>query len=215
LFYKVLQDYNSTILETMQPNQDGYMEYLHVGNIAIATVIVGILDLVIVMLVRTETIVKAIERVKEIIKVDYKSRAKRSNDELRLLKKHEQIARERVRKTFISFTQYGCKWTWEWATELDPKQIIGRCANCGQPVYSHYARGPAKKSERLDELTYVGLYCSGGKESECGNRAYFESKTGSIPPNEIVDRILQETIISERAKRVAKEIKKLRFQFWR
>ena len=77
------------------------MENLHIGNIAIATVIIGILDLVIVMLVRTATILKAVERIKGIIRLDYKSRAKRSDDEIRISKKHELVTKERIRNSFI------------------------------------------------------------------------------------------------------------------
>jgi len=77
------------------------MENLHIGNIAITTVIIGILDLVIVMLVRTATILKAVERIKGIIRLDYKSRAKRSDDEIRISKKHELVTKERIRNSFI------------------------------------------------------------------------------------------------------------------
>jgi hypothetical protein len=195
------------------------MDNLDFGNIAIGVSFVGVLNLLIVILVKTETILNSIERIKSIIRVDYKTRAKRSDDELRLLKKYEQIAYERIGKTFVSFTEYGCRWTWNWTADLEPKNIKGRCSECGQPVYAHFAKGPIKKSQRLDTLIYVGLYCSGGNKEVCGNnRSYFhvlESENEDLSPDEIIGKILKETITGERTKRIAKEVKKLQTQFWR
>jgi hypothetical protein len=195
------------------------MDNLDFGNIAIGVSIVGILNLLIVMLVKTETILNSIERIKSIIRVDYKTRAKRSDDELRLLKKYEQIAYERIKKTFITFTVYGCRWTWNWTTDLEPKNIKGRCCECEQPVYAHFAKGPTKKSQRLDTLIYVGLYCPSYDKEVCGNsRSYFhalESENEDLSADEIVNKILIETIVGERTKRIAKEVKKLQMQFWR
>jgi len=96
------------------------MGNLSFGNIAIATVIIGVLDLLIVVLVRTETILKAVERIKGVIRLDYKSRAKRSDDEIRISKKHELVARERVRNSFISKELWNCRWTWNWSKDLEP-----------------------------------------------------------------------------------------------
>jgi hypothetical protein len=103
------------------------MNNLTIGNVAIATVIIGVLDLIIVILVRTETILKAIERIKGIIKLDYKSRAKRSDDEIRIFKKHELVARERVRHSFLVGWEWNCKWTWTWSENLEPINIKGYC----------------------------------------------------------------------------------------
>ena len=101
------------------------MDNLDFGNIAIGVSIVGVLNLLIVILVKTETILNSIERIKSIIRVDYKTRVKRSDDELRLLKRYEQIARERIQKTFVSFSAYGCRWTWNWTADLEPQNIKG------------------------------------------------------------------------------------------
>jgi len=194
------------------------MDNLDFGNIAIGASIIGVLNLLIVVLVKTETILKSVERIKAIIQLDYRARAKRSDDELRLLNKYEQIARERVRKTFTSFTEYGCYWIWEWTVDSEPKNIQGRCYECEQPVYAHFAKGPSK-SKRLDTLVYVGLYCSSDDNEACGtNRSYFQvlkSENRNLSADAIVDKIVLDTIISERTKRIIKEVKKLQSQFWR
>jgi hypothetical protein len=136
-----------------------------------------------------------------------------------LLKRYESIAKERIRHTFISFNKYGCVWTWDWTSRLEPKKIRGSCEFCGQPIYSYFAKGPIKKSERPEDVEYVGIYCSSGNKYECGvSRAYFEITTpqnANSTPEEIMQHLIGEEIISERSRRTAKEIKILRWQFWR
>jgi hypothetical protein len=93
------------------------IDSLDFGNIAIGASIVGLLNLLIVVLVKTETILKSVERIKASIRLDYRARVKRSDDESRLFKRYEDIARERIRRTFVSFSRYGCQWTWDWTPE--------------------------------------------------------------------------------------------------
>lgn len=158
------------------------MENLHIGNFAIATFIVGIFDLVIVMLVRTETILKAVERIKGIIKLDYKSRAKRSDDEIRISKKHELVARERIRNHFISMEIWGCKWTWNWSKELEPINIKGYCTDtgCYQPVEPYYMfpnlnNETAIEEDKKTSLRTLSVQCtSHGAVSFHKTRANFD-----------------------------------------
>ncbi len=193
------------------------MGNLDFGNIAIGASIVGLLNLLTVILVKTETILKLVERIKAIIRLDYKARAKRNDDEFRLLGKYEQVSHVRIQKTFVSFFEYGCRWTWDWNSSFEPQNIKGRCAACGQPIYAHFAKGPKKKKDRLSTLIYVGVYCSSEKK-ECTNRAYFnvlESENNNLSADEIVNKIIYNTILSERTKRISNEVQKLRWQFWR
>ena len=101
------------------------MDNLSYENIAVGAVIVGVLNLIIIVLVRTETILKVVERIKGIIKLDYKSRAKRSDDEVRISKKHVSVAKERIRHSFIAMEKWDCKWVWNWSSELKPMRGFG------------------------------------------------------------------------------------------
>ena len=129
------------------------MDNLSFENIAIGTVIVGILNLIIVILVKTETILKYIEKVKGVIGLDYKDRAKRSDDELRITKKHLLVAKDRVRHSFIRMKKWNCSWVWNWSEEFEPINIKGYCLgdkfqitidkiimpySCNHPIDSFY-----------------------------------------------------------------------------
>jgi hypothetical protein len=78
------------------------MENLDIARIAIGAVLVEVFNLAIILLIKTETILKIVERIKGIVGLDYKSRAKRSEDDVRMSKKHAQVARERVRHAFVT-----------------------------------------------------------------------------------------------------------------
>jgi hypothetical protein len=117
-------------------NKKKTMNNLDFGNIAIGALIVGFLNLVIVILIKTETILKYVERIKSVIRLDYKARAKRSDDEIRIFKKHELVARERVRHSYVSAIMWNCKWTWSWSDEFEPINIKGYCL--GDRKYEPY-----------------------------------------------------------------------------
>jgi hypothetical protein len=192
------------------------MNNLDFGSIAIGAVIVAFLNLLIVVLAKTETLLKSVERIKQIIRLDYRARIKRSDEEIKLLKKYSNIAATRTRFTFCSFSRFGCVWTWEWAPDKDePINIKAECGYCDQPIYVHFAKGP---ENHLSTLSYVGIYCSSKCDDEYHrkNRAYFEVSS-SIKGNAeaIVNYLVKEAILSEQTTRIAKVIKSLRRQFWR
>lgn len=195
------------------------------GNIAIATVIVGFLNLVMVVLTKTETILKIVERIKGVIRLDYKSRAKRSDDEKRILQKHAQVARERIRHTFITMEKWKCKWTWNWSENFEPINIRGYCTGndgtdynyeCDQPVYG-YISYPEEKDKKF--LAYVVISCTNDSQDvHRWFRADFEvfaSDVGDRSAEDVLNEIVSRAILSERELRITKEIKKLRLQFWR
>ena len=101
------------------------MNNLDFSGIAIGATIVALLNLIIIVLVKTETILKYVERIKGVIKLDYRSRAKRIDDEIRLLKKYEAVAKERVRRSFVSFEKWNCRWTWNWSEDFEPTNLNG------------------------------------------------------------------------------------------
>ncbi|MBK9926997.1 MAG: hypothetical protein IPP66_17130 [Anaerolineales bacterium] len=216
------------------------MENLTIGNIAVATVIVGILDLVIVVLVRTETILKAVERIKGVIQLDYKSRAKRSEDEIRISKKHELVAKERVRSSFVIMNLWDCKWTWNWSKDFEPINIKGFCIGdseydrilgktyrieCDQPVNPYYlfpqqdADDKVKNEYEKSTMGTLAIVCSNSSTYiHKPYRAKFEILKSTISKqNSTVtfDEYISKAILSERDLRVAKEIQKLNWQFWK
>lgn len=214
------------------------MENLQIGNIAIATVIIGVLDLIIVILVRTETILKAVERIKRVIKLDYKSRAKRSDDEIKLSKKYAQVARERVRNSFVSMVLWNTKWTWNWSDDLQPINIIGFCIGdvgrnflgnmeefyCEHPVTFIYYQ----KSHNLpnSDVPLVGITCSNPSEQPIDAkltvnihqkvRHTFEVKHEvyhNKSAEEAFHEIISKAIISQRDKNILQEITTIKKQF--
>jgi hypothetical protein len=200
------------------------------GNMALGAAIVGFLDLIIVILVKTETILTSVEKIKSILKLDYRSRAKRNEDEVKLLKKYNSVAQERVRQTFTSINLWDCNWTWNWNQNFMPVEIRGFCTGnkgynvnmeftfyeCNHPVYPAFAAGPEK---RLNGYTYLGIYCTDeGVKPHKQSRAYFEvpiERKKQTSPQEICIDFLEKAIMTERDKRIAQEIKKMQWQFWR
>jgi len=205
------------------------MENLTFGNIAVATVIVAFLDLVIVVLVRTETILKAIERIKGVIRLDYKNRAKRSDDEIRISKKHELVAKERVRSAFIAMTLWDCKWTWNWSKDFEPINIKGFCLgkevratklDCNYPVKPFYVVSPEDKTTALineSNFKTLVLRCSNNTNKlHTLNKAEFEMPTKSNGSADIAfNELISNSILSERDLRITKEMKKINWQFWK
>ncbi len=211
------------------------MENLDFGNIAIATVIVGVLNLAIVVLTKTETILKIVERIKGVVGLDYRNRAKRSDDEIRISKKHAQVARERVRHSFITMELWNCRWTWNWSDSFEPINIKGYCLGdvginsdnlrlffrCNHPVEVFYLK-PEKDfygREIKSGFRKFGIFCSQEGESPHKQmRAEFDVSKDiaeNNQPEELFQPIILKRILSERDLRIAKEIKKLRLQFWR
>lgn len=198
------------------------------SNIAVGATIVGILDLLIVVLVKTETILKYVEKIKQPLRLDYRSRAKRADDEIRILGKHKALARERVRHTFISMRLWHSQWIWDWSDDLEPIDIKGYCTGwedsngttlleCGHPVFIAFAQGPA---DELQGFEHVGIYCSRGEDDTLHRRGrdYFEVPTPdekTFTASEIVEELLRKAIIAERDLRIAAEVRKLGLQFWR
>lgn len=212
------------------------MENIDFGNIAVATLIVGILDLAIIVLVRTETILKAVERIKGLIRLDYKSRAKRSDDEIRITKKHELVARERVRTNFVTAETLGCKWVWNWSKELTPQEIRGYCLGhkdenllnrplgyqCNLPVEPYYLIPKPIDEPASDPSVFrsLVLYCSNNNpeiihQRERAEFQFLKSVTNTQNANELFSQIITKFIMTERDLRIAKEIKKLHRLFWR
>ena len=205
------------------------MDNLDIKNIAFGASLVALLDLIIIVLVKTETILKYIERIKEVFRLDYRSRAKRIDDEKRLLKKYQAVAQERIRLTFTSTELWDCEWVWSWSDNFEPENIRGFCTGnidqkdgasysfeCNHPVNFGFAKGPEDKAYAY---VYVGIYCSYGsgiwphKES----RAYFEIPTDNenIDPEKLIIERVKTAINSEKDKKVVREINKLRWQFWK
>jgi hypothetical protein len=212
------------------------MNNLDFGNIAVGAIIVGFLNLVIVILIKTETILKYVERVKSVIRLDYKSRAKRSDDEVRIFKKHELVARERVRHTYITDTIWNCKWTWNWSEKLEPINIKGYCVGdkgrdfldkpiyfeCNHPVNPYYLFPKEEKGKAPpppSNFTTLAIFCSqDGYHPHRQKRAEFEvakSITQEVNSEQAFQPIISKTILSNRDVKIAREIWKLRLQFWR
>lgn len=200
------------------------MDNLDFGNIAIATVIIGFLNLVIVVLTKTETILKIVERIKGVVGFDYKGRAKKSADEIRMMKRRSEEARERVRHSFIHMKKWGCIWTWNWSEDLVPINIKGFCTGkrayssnaCNYLVYGYYHF--PDKSENSN-LATIGISCTNNERlSHRPIRAEFEvfmMETEGKTAEEALNAILSKTILAERDFVIAEEIKKLQKKFWR
>ncbi len=202
------------------------MENLDFGNIAIGAVIVGVLNLAIVVLTKTETILKIIERIKGIVGLDYRNRAKRSDDELRIMKKHEQVARERVRHSFVTMERWDCNWNWNWSEDFEPINIKGYCIGdrwvnpelygtdkvfeCSHPVSVDLYQRKGKPMLLCIVCSQEGVYPHRQFRAEFATDSTFAEN-----PDEVFQPIISKAILSERDLRIAKEIKRLRGQFWR
>jgi hypothetical protein len=205
------------------------MDNLDFGNIAIGAVIVAVFNLAIVVLTKTETILKVVERIKRVVRLDYKGRAKRSTDEVRLFKRHAEVARERVRHSFVTMELWRCKWTWNWSENLEPINIKGFCLGddlfeCNHPVYPYYV--PVDGALRHTEARTIGVTCSNpvtrlqtkGVADRIHNRTRHVFEVIREPASNsdnTFNTIISRSILSERDLRIANEIKKLRLQFWR
>lgn len=212
------------------------MDNLSFENIAIGAGIVGVLNLIIVTLVKTETILKYVEKIKGVIGLDYKDRAKRSDDELRISKKHSLVARERVRNSFITMDKWRCKWVWNWDDDLHPINIKGYCTGdtytdlgysttfkCDHPVEPYYYFPIEETNESDDTKKHfrrLGITCLNDTKHyiHISIRESFDIlRTISENYNsaEAFEPIITKAIIAERDSLIAKEIKILRNQFWR
>jgi len=205
------------------------MENLSFKHIAIGIILVEVLNLVIVLLTKTETILEVVERIKGVIRLDYKSRAKRSDDEVRISKKHAQVAKERVRHSFVTMEIWRCKWTWNWSESLEPINIKGFCLGdvgfeCSHPVYAYYLEGiPSNPNARTISITCsnpVTQSTDEGVVTSIHNRhrhvvEVLKSVTKEDNSYDAFNVIISRSILSERDLRIAKVIKKLRLQFWR
>jgi hypothetical protein len=211
------------------------MENLDFGGIAAGAVIVGAFNLVIIMLTKTETILKVVERIKGVIRLDYRSRAKRSADELRIAKKHASVANERVRQSFVTMKLWRCRWTWNWSENFEPINIKGYCLGdvgleyhiqnfysaCNHPVAAYYTKLKKNVYGRVIEDAWksVGVFCTkGGEIGHEQQRAEFDVTNfvyENLTPDEAFEPMIAKAILSERDLRIANEIKKLRLQFWR
>jgi hypothetical protein len=204
------------------------MDNLDISGIAIGATIVALLNLIIVVLVKTETILKYVERIKGILKLDYRSRAKRIDDEIRLLKKYETVARERVRRSFVAFEQWDCKWTWNWSDEFEPINVTGHCVGnkskyselrfeCSYPVQAYYLVQTPEEKKR----GFIRLAVLCGQEGVLPHKqlrakfAVTQSTSETLTAREAFESLLRKAIDSERDIRVAREIRFLRRQFWR
>jgi len=212
------------------------MNNLDFGNIAIGAIIVGFLNLVIVILIKTETILKYVERIKSVIRLDYRARAKRSEDEVRIFKKHEMVARERVRHSYITDTMWNCKWTWNWSDKLEPINIKGYCLGdkgkdfldrpisfeCSHPVSAYYLFPQVEEGKPAPSpsnfITLAILCSQDGCRPHRQQRAEFEilkSVTQEMNSEKAFEPIISKAIMSNRDVKIAQEIRKLRLQFWR
>lgn len=212
------------------------MNDLDFSNIVVGAMIVGFLNLVIVILIKTETILKYVERIKSVIRLDYKSRAKRSDDEIRTYKKHELVARERVRHSYITDKMWNCKWTWNWSENLEPINIKGYCLGdrkknifneivsfeCNHPVHPYYLfpkEGKDEDPSLPSNFITLAVFCSqDGHPPHRKLRADFEvlrSITQEVNSDQAFQSIISKAILSNRDVKIAGEIRKLRFKFWR
>jgi len=195
------------------------MENLSFKHIAIGIILVEVFNLVIVLLTKTETILKVVERIKGVIRLDYKSRAKRSDDEVRISKKHAQVARERVRHTFITVKLWNCKWAWNWSDSFELINIKGYCVGDKRTYINFECNHPVSVDifYRRDNRNAVGIICAQkGHPPHNQIRAEFELESDDELDADIVfHSIISKAILSERDLKVANEIKKLRLQFWR
>lgn len=169
-----------------------------------------------IMLTKTETILKVVERIKGVVGVNYKHRAKRSDDELKISKKHALVAKERVRHSFVTMELWGCKWT-NWSDNFQPINIKGYCSNCGHPVVGYYLIPPDDELEPPVART-LGITCSKTDALHEQVRAKLDilrNITKTKSSSAALDEVISNAIISECNLRIAKEIKKLRLQFWR
>src|SRR3972149_1412191 len=203
------------------------MNNLDFSGIAIGATIVALLNLIIVVLVKTETILKYIERIKGALRLDYRSRAKRIDDEIRLLKKYEAVAKERVRRSFVSVEKWDCKWTWNWSDEYEPVNITGHCVGnksdisgktfeCNHPVQSFFLEQTSDEKER--GMARVALLCSQeGDYPHKQLRAEFAVRASvwvNHSAKEAFESFIRKAIDAERDIRIAREIRFLRWQFW-
>jgi len=205
------------------------MENLDIGQIAIIVIVVQIFDLVILLLTKTETILKILDRIKGLVGLDYRKRAKRADDEIRISKRHELVARDRVRHSFVTMALWRCKWTWNWSENLEPINIKGFCTGdagfeCSHPVYADYLEGIANSPNTRT----IGITCSNpvtrlqnkGAADSIHNRTrhvveVLKSVTKEDNSYDAFNTMISKAILSERDLRIAKEIRKLRLQFWR
>jgi hypothetical protein len=122
-----------------------------------------------------------------------------------------------------------CDWVWSWSENFEPINIRGFCTGntgrksgdsytyeCNHPVSFSFAKGPDKQ---LYGLVYVGIYCTRGEGSwpHGENRAYFEvpANDDDSDPEKIILEHVVKAIKSEKDQKVAREVNKLRWQFWR
>jgi hypothetical protein len=194
------------------------MDNLNIGHIAAAVVIVEFFNLAIILLTKTETILKIVERIKKVVGLDYKSRAKRSDEEIKIAKRHSQVARERVRHSFISVKLWGCNWFWNWSDDLEPINIKGFCSTCNYPVDVYYYYPDNESPEA--KFRSIGIACSSPENSEMHNqlRSQFEVAkplTLTHSSGELFQPFITKAIISERDTLIANQIDELRKQFWR
>jgi hypothetical protein len=212
----------------LQSGESLIMNNLDYSGIAIGATIVALLNLIIVVLVKTETIIKYVERIKGALKLDYRSRAKRIDDEIRLLKKYETIAKERVRKSFVTGVQWNCNWTWNWNDDFEPVNVRGYCIgnasdgifesfDCDHPVQAYFVVQTPEEKKR--GFARVGIYCSQvGILPHKQLRAHFEIDDAihqELPAESIIGDLIKKAIITDRDTKIAHEIKVLRRQFWR
>jgi hypothetical protein len=212
------------------------MDNFDYSNIAIGAVIVGLLNLLIVVLIKTETILKYVEKIKAIIRLDYKSRAKRSDEEIKILKKHELVAREKVRHSYVTDNIWGCKWIWNWSANLEPINIRGYCLGdkkqdildrweifeCNHPVDAYFLL-PQVQEEHENALSSkfikLAILCSqDGHYPHRQKRAEFDvlkTETQDSTAWEVFEPIIIKKILGKRDVKIVQEMRKLKLKFWK
>lgn len=199
------------------------MENLSVGNIVLLTAFVTeLFTLIILVLTKTETILIAVEKIKGVIGLAYKDRAKRSDDEIRLFKKHEQVARERIKHSFVTMEKLDTKWVWNWNENFQPINIKGYCTGdyyknnhylCEYPVNFEITEGE-------NNVHSIWLECSKSTDSDIHTqlRSVLELPSADYKyfrAEDVFEPIISKAILTERDLRIASEIKKIKKQFWR
>lgn len=166
-----------------------------------------------------------------LLSIGYRSRAKRGNDEVRLLGRYERIAKERMQSSFVSMVLWNCRWTWDWSDDLEPTNIQGHCLgrkglrelidrkfDCNYPVRGAIIKHSGKQIAGIND---VGIVCIRGKSPHHESlRAVFQDVriSGMASPDEVNNAIeteVKKAIINERNLKITREIRKLRLQPWR
>lgn len=203
------------------------MDNLSFENIAIGATIVGILNLIIVVLIKTENILIYIEKIKGILRINYRSRIKRADEEIKLLKKYNTIARERVKHQFIVMDKWDCTWSWNWSDDLDPINIKANCSGNISKTgnYTYYCSHPVQpafleiESQKDTNKITLGIYCTqNGEYPHEKFRASFDvwrSEVAGLSAEQAVENIITKAILTKRDLLIASETSKLRKQFWR